>query len=342
VEATARLNSALGYGEVVEAAVSRGSRESTSVEVSASQRRLFGGVASADARAGQTARSFQRHSSFSERVRSMACALRRGPHELGYELSWRALSDPSHAASAAVRRQLGHSCKSSLRYAFLADTRDAAAAPRAGWALRAAAELAGLGPASTARFLRAEAEGQWATALPLRGTALALTLRCGALLPWGGGGGRGRPPGETCISDRFFLGGADSLRGFRSRGAGPSAARRPAGPAAAGAAAGPPRTRDALGGDLLFSALAAVTFPLPSEVLNEVGVHGHVWANAGTLLPLAAWQQARASLRLSTGLGLVFPTRIGRMEVNYCVVLRKQEHDELRRGIQFGLRPDAL
>ena len=40
--------------------------------------------------------------------------------------------------------------------------------------------------------------------------------------------------------------------------------------------------------------------------------------------------------------GVVFPTRIGRLEVNYCVTLRAKEHDRPKRGVQFGLRPYSL
>jgi outer membrane protein assembly factor BamA len=47
-------------------------------------------------------------------------------------------------------------------------------------------------------------------------------------------------------------------------------------------------------------------------------------------------------MRASAGVGLVFPTKLGRLEVNYCCCLRAREHDLLRRGLQFGLRPDAL
>jgi hypothetical protein len=36
------------------------------------------------------------------------------------------------------------------------------------------------------------------------------------------------------------------------------------------------------------------------------------------------------------GVGLVFPTQLGRLEANYCWVLTSQEHDRLRRGFSFG------
>lgn len=45
----------------------------------------------------------------------------------------------------------------------------------------------------------------------------------GVMVPWGSAWSEGK----TAISDRFFLGGVGSLRGFRTRSVGPVDARRP-------------------------------------------------------------------------------------------------------------------
>lgn len=39
------------------------------------------------------------------------------------------------------------------------------------------------------------------------------------------------------------------------------------------------------------------------------------------------------------GVGLVWPTRLGKMELNFCRVLRAQEHDHVKTGVQFGFFP---
>ena len=361
MEATARLNNALGYCEGVEATVAKGSQQSLSFSLSAQQPRLFGGREGAEARLEQSTRSLVPHCSYSELVRSVVFGLTdggaadsgalSGAQRLDYELSWRTLSDPGLRASRSVARGLGHSLKSSLRHGWAVDARDSPHQPSQGWAARTVLELAGLGPG--VRFLKGEAEGQVALPLPWPQTALALTLRCGLILPWGGGGGpavsrpgRGAPGGgRTHLCDRFYLGGPDSLRGFRTRGVGPSDARRPPPPGAPEADSESGGGRDALGGDFMASALAAVTFPIPYQPLAEVGVHGHAFVNAGTLLPLAAAAgRAREgpAVRASCGLGLVFPTKLGRLEVNYCLAVRAARGDEVRRGWSFGLRPDSL
>ena len=38
----------------------------------------------------------------------------------------------------------------------------------------------------------------------------------------------------------------------------------------------------------------------------------------------------------------MFPTKIGRLEVNYCFALRALAHDRTKRGFQFGLRSGSL
>jgi outer membrane protein insertion porin family len=48
-------------------------------------------------------------------------------------------------------------------------------------------------------------------------------------------------------------------------------------------------------------------------------------------------QTVRAAAGVAVaGVGLVFPTHLGRLEANYCWVLTSQEHDRLRRGFSFG------
>lgn len=155
MEATARLNNALGYCEQVEATVAKGSQQSLSFALSAQQLRLYGGPEGAEARLEQSTRSLVPHCSYSELVRSVVLSLTdggsatsglfTGAQRVDYELSWRTLSDPGHRASRSVARGLGHSLKSSLRHGWAVDARDSPHQPQSGWAARTALELAGLG-----------------------------------------------------------------------------------------------------------------------------------------------------------------------------------------------------
>ncbi len=73
VEATVRLNNALGYAEQLEAATTAGSQYSSTFSLSAVQPRLHGSSARLEGRLGQTIRSFQKHSSFTEQARCWLC-----------------------------------------------------------------------------------------------------------------------------------------------------------------------------------------------------------------------------------------------------------------------------
>ena len=360
VEATVRLNNPLGHAEQLELVAAAGSQHSSTLAVTAVAQRLWDTSAKGELRLGQTTRSFQRHSSFTEQVRSSSAPLLQyrmshppqplcvqlrgvsitvadGYHSWAYELAWRALADPSRCASSSIRAGLGHGVKSAVRHTYFWDGRDNDLWPRSGAALRCVTELSGLtlGSPSSARHIRLDAEGQACTPLTASGATLALTARCGVLLPlWASSTGQ-----VSHLSDRFFLGGADSLRGFSRAGVGPTDQRRapPEGTPPDGRDA---ITRDALGGDLLCSGCAAITFPLPLEALQDTTVHGHCFVQCGTLLPLAASPlgQVASTMRVTAGLGIVLPTRLGRLEVNYCVPLKSHAHDRLRHGMQVGLR----
>ena len=131
-----KLSNALGYAEQLEAHVAAGSQSSLACALTATQAHLLGGAAALEGRLGQTIRSFAKHSSFSEQLRGLSASLTHGAHRAEYELAWRRLSDPSRTASHAVRAQLGHSLKSSLKHSYGVDRRDSAHMPTRGWALR--------------------------------------------------------------------------------------------------------------------------------------------------------------------------------------------------------------
>ncbi|CAI5504552.1 unnamed protein product [Closterium sp. Naga37s-1] len=285
--------------------------------------------------------------------------------------------------SPAVQRDLGHSLLSAVRYIYSIDKRDSQVRPRTGYAMRATTELAGLGTdPKLVSFLRQELELATALPLPIANAAFTSSFRIGALLPWSlsslsslpalpslpalSRSSQPPPPSATSaaspapssppspphslINDRFFLGGPSSLRGFQDHAVGPTAPR----PA-------PSRARDFLGGDLSLSATTALSFDLPFlKPLQQAGVHGHVFASAGALLPLQsvsgaagrAWgggsvggegggaaggvagggvgsvvgrvvevsrsvgREVLDAMRCTAGVGLVWPTLIGRLEVS--------------------------
>ncbi|EMS50118.1 Sorting and assembly machinery component 50-like protein A [Triticum urartu] len=178
--------------------------------------------------------------------------------------------------------------------------------------------------------------------------ALNVGVGAGVVLPLA----RGFMNSSTPVTDRFnlgghsspvcSLGGISSLLGFRTRGVGPTEARRLVpGESEDGSAAVP--GRDYLGGDLAVSAFADLSFDLPLKVFRDAGIHGHAFLTAGNLVKLSEGQyknfsldEFRRSFRSSAGVGIILPTKLFRVEVNYCYILKQSQHDSGKTGIQFS------
>lgn len=153
------------------------------------------------------------------------------------------------------------------------------------------------------------------------------------------------------LPERFFMGGHVSsfcsmagptmLSGFKSRGLGPTEVRR-----LIISNEDDPTTssgQDVLGGDLAVTAFADLSFDLPLKLFRESGIHGHVFACAGSLTKFTenefqtfSFKKFTKSFRSSAGFGIIVPTKFFRMEINYCYLLKHFEHDRAKMGIQFG------
>ena len=138
-----------------------------------------------------------------------------------------------------------------------------------GWALKANTELGGLG-GTCQHFAKQRLDAQ--LALPLHpNVTLLFGASAGLILPLllqpsSPAGVALDLAAPTCIADRFFLGGP-VMHGFKPKGIGPTDVRRPAQGGAGGPGHSTPRQpaentglpkRDALGGDLFTSVMAAV------------------------------------------------------------------------------------
>lgn len=108
------------------------------------------------ARASLLSQDWQEFSSYKERSLGFSLNLLSTKcHDLAYNLGWRTLTDPSQMSSRAVRRQLGHSLLSSLKYTFKIDRRDSSMRPTKGHAFVSTTQIGGLAPDHRSlRFLR--------------------------------------------------------------------------------------------------------------------------------------------------------------------------------------------
>ncbi|XAR65962.1 hypothetical protein NMG60_11011982 [Bertholletia excelsa] len=293
-------------------------------------------------------------SSYKERALGLSLGIiSSGDHDLAYNLSWRNLTDPSQLASGSIRRQLGHGFLSSLKYRYKIDTRNSLLRPTQGYAFVSTSQIGGLVPDYwSLNFLCQEFDLRCAFPLGFYNAALNLGISCGAIFPRGSGFLNMASP----LPERFFLGGCYSpvctlsgpttLLGFKSRGLGPSEPRRQN---RENSNNGSPETHsswDFIGGDLALTAFADLSFDLPLRTFREAGVHGHFFACAGSLTKITenafrdfSFPKFHDSFRSSAGFGIILPTRLFRMEVNYCYVLKQLEHSSGKTGVQFSFSP---
>ncbi|CAK4668040.1 hypothetical protein LEN26_021391 [Aphanomyces euteiches] len=282
----------------------------------------------------------ERFSSYREKFRGGTVSVSDydGVHDLAFNLGWRDIVPVrnkkipnTYAASPSIMAEAVPSTKSSIKYTYNDDQRNDSTLPTAGRLLRASTEVAGFW--GDVQFVKGEAElqhnipiGPIAFNYPILN--LMLSTRFGAVRSYGSD--QARP---ARISDRFFLGGPLSLRGFNHKGVGPRA-----NPDDGGVTKG-----DALGGEVFYSVGASLGFPFPLPLLAILGVRGHLFANAGSLM---GWERVLDSqnwmknvlddTRAAVGVGIVMGTRFGRLEANYSWVLKTVQGDRIKRG-QIGL-----
>lgn len=352
LEGSLKLKNMFGYGDLWDGSLSYGWDQTSEVSAGVSLPRFKKWlVAPVMARISLLSQDWLKFSSYKERSLGLSIGiLSLKNHDLSSNLSWRTLTDPSQMSSQSVRRQLGHALLSSLKYTYKIDRRNSPLRPTRGFAFVATSQVGGLYPDfRSLRYFRQEFDLRYAFPLGFFNAALNFGIAGGALFPWG----MGFLNTPSSLPERFFLGGNSSpvcslggptsVLGFKSRGVGPSEPRRKV--------QGNPNTessdsteeRDYLGGDLAMTGFADLSFDLPLRVLREAGIHGHAFGCAGSLTKLTenafrdfSLQKYRDSFRVSAGVGIIVPTKLFRMEVNYCQILRQGEHDRGKTGIQFS------
>ena len=209
----------------------------------------------------------------------------------------------------------------------------AAAAPTDGACADASVEVAGLGDAGDARFVKAEGALQNHIRLAkLKNGFVALggVARLGAALPLFGSGVL-----DLAMPDRFYLGGPLRLRAFERCGVGARSPRARGARVARGRRDGSTgrRRRAALGG------VAHIKRAGPGRPWEARAARAAFLDAGGLLAPgaRASLTSLMAETRLSCGLGLALaPAAFARLELNYGWVLRARPGD-VAKGLQFGV-----
>lgn len=269
-------------------------------------------------------------------------------HNLAYNLSWRTITDRALMSSNSIRGQLGHSLLSSIKYAYKVDQRDSRIRPTRGYAYLFSSQVGGLAPESKdARYIRQEIDLRVALPLGVLNGAVNAGVAAGIIHPLA----RGSTGSISPLSEQFYLGGnrslmcrlggPSSLLGFKKRGLGTDL--QSSTPENSENVASTSPELSARGGDIAVTAFADLSFDIPLKPLRELGIHGHAFVSAGNLakltepdlrkFPLAEFLQ---TFRSSAGFGVVVPTRLFRIEVNYCHILKQFDYDLGKAGIQLN------
>jgi outer membrane protein assembly factor BamA len=336
-EASGSLRNPTGHAETLEGTYSRSRQGNRSLKVNLGKPRVRGLNTRFDCQIHEDTLNHERTSSLSEKVQAVAFhfTTHNRRHRLSYELALRDilprrhLSTPfAYDASLSIMREATPSLKSVFRYKFTDDRQDDSVLPSSGTFFSGLLELAGVGVGDVA-YVKAEVAGAAHKPLGATGLSAHLSGSVGVVRPTGWRareGGVDEAP-STRFSDRYMLGGLQTLRGFGYSGVGPRAPEREG-----GALKG-----DSLGGDFKYVATVALTAPMPLPLLDKFGLRWHVFADAGNLLPWSAPLTSMLSdMRVACGTGLAVSLGMARVEMNYSVPVKKEMKDFEQRW-QFGL-----
>jgi outer membrane protein insertion porin family len=238
-------------------------------------------------------------------------------HSVRYSLRTDDITNIDAFASRYIRDQEGKTTTSLVGQSFIFDGRDNKFDPSEGGYLRFNQDLGGLG--GDVSFLRNELIGSYYYPLFANLLGEGWVFRASS----SAGHITGLKDDDVLIKDRFFVGGT-TLRGFDQGGIGPRDSS----------------TKDALGGNIYYTATAEQTFPL--GLPEELGILGSAFVDAGNLWSIdeSGPEVTDADIiRASTGVGVYWRSPFGPIRVDYAVPFRKDELDDIERiNFSFGTR----
>ncbi len=222
-------------------------------------------------------------------------------HTVKYTLRQDKIIDVSEYASIYVKEQEGTTLTSMISQTLFWDYLDNRYNPSEGYYLSVSNDLAGFG--GDTRYLRTDVSAGYY--IPLSDKwVLGLSSSAGYIF------GIGQ---DVRLNNRYFLGGS-TLRGFEDGGV---TARSKDG-------------NDALGGNWQVTASAQVMFPL--GLPSEFGVKGKIFADFGLIGKPDDYNASEmwysSKLRASIGIGFVWSSPLGPINVDYARPILKEPFDE--------------
>jgi outer membrane protein insertion porin family len=264
-----------------------------------------------------TTRDFQDESSYDQTRSGGALRLgyplsERWRQTLKYRLERNEITDIDTDASRFIRDQEGERDTSAISQRTVYDNRDSVIFPREGMMYWLDTEVAGLG--GDAQYVSGKTGASYY--YPITDNIIFNLLgEVGAIEGYG--------DVDVAINERFYLGGSN-LRGFEDAGVGPRDRD----------------TNDSLGGNLFYRSSAEASFPV--GLPDELGVLGHAFVDAGSLLELDDDGDEvldDGSIRASLGLGMSWRSPFGPIRVDLAYPVAKEDYDEEENfRFNFGTR----
>jgi len=214
------------------------------------------------------------------------------------------ITDITETASNDLKQEYGKNTISSITPSLTFDSRDNVFDPKKGDLLTGSFEWAGSILGGTKDFWKFFGRGSHYFPLP-RDSSLELRARVGMAQPYS-------DSERVPIYERFFAGGAYTIRGYDERGIGPI----------------DPASQDPLGGDSMLIGNIEYTYPLFAFMkLAAFYDIGNVWAKLSDI--------GSGGLKSAVGLGVRIKTPIGPIMLDYGIPLNKAPGEETKGNGRF-------
>ena len=225
---------------------------------------------------------------------------------LVYNLEEVKISNIPENATEDLRKELGENWLSRLTWSINYDTRDNKYSPTKGFLTGVSLENAGGVIGGDKDFVKGYLHGSYYHSI-IENIVLELKGRSGMVQNYG-------DSDEVPIYERFFAGGATTIRGYKQRGVGP----RDRG------------TNTALGGEAMVIGNVEVVFPVYKNLIKGAVFYdvGNVWADATDIFSTSGY-------RAGTGIGVRVKTPIGPVKLDYGYPLNKNFDDKKEGQFYF-------
>jgi len=227
---------------------------------------------------------------------------------LTYRLEQVKISDVINNASKDFKDEAGTNLISSLMAELAFDTRDNVFNPGRGWLVGGSIEDAGGAFGGDKGYLKGTASAAYYHTFFER-IVLELKGRMGlGSAMWGSD--------EIPIYDRFYAGGANTIRGYKERRVGPR----------------DPGSNEPIGGEAILLGNAEATFPIYEKILKGAVFYdvGNVWRRAEDFI-------AGGKYRAGVGVGIRVKTPIGPVRVDWGYPLVRNYEDDKTGEFYFSM-----